>query len=129
MIEEAERDAARLARMIQSGEELDWLARREGREKFFADRLVNHALRDCFKDFTEEAERLVKPLHRKDPRTDWDQLVDLRQRAHHVYYHLTNEQLWRFITTELPRYLRRLRRIRFEKNPTKRPGTRSDSRS
>ena len=114
MTEESEREAARLARTVQSGVELDGLARREGRERFFSDRLVNHALRDCFKDFTEEAERLINSLHREDPRTDWEHLVDLRQRAHHVHYHLTDEQLWKFTVTELPRYLRRLRRIRIE---------------
>lgn len=105
-------DAERLRRMIDSGDELMYFSR-EGRAAFVGDPKLNHAIRDCLKNFTEEAEKLVRPLRRADPRVNWSDLVTLRQSAHHTYYRLTDEQVWEFIQNELDRYLRHLRRIRF----------------
>jgi uncharacterized protein with HEPN domain len=110
-MDEGSRNEERLRRMINSGEELLYFSR-EGREAFFSDRKTNHAIRDCLKDFTEEADKLVKPLRRANQRIDWEELVELRQKAHHRYYRLSDEDIWDFVNNALDRYLRALRRLR-----------------
>lgn len=112
MKDAAEEHRTRLARAIDNGERLQWARDQVTREEFDRDWKVNGAIRNRLKDYTEEMERLGKPLRHADPEMEWSRLAALHQRAHHVYYDLPNEEVWRYLVRDLDRDLRRLRKVR-----------------
>lgn len=101
----------RLDRMIESGEAVLEYAQ-AGRRTFLSDHELYDAIMWRLSNFTEEGDKLWRPLSRDNPRIDWKELTALRQRFHHGYAALLPEQVWEFIDQKLPRLVSNLRRAR-----------------
>lgn len=102
-------NSVRLDRMIESGEAVLEYAE-AGREKFLRDRELYDAIMWRLSNFTEEAEKLCRPLSRVNPHLNWRKLTAWRQRFHHGYAAIEPEEVWRFIDQQLPRIVSNLRR-------------------
>ena len=101
----------RLNRIIESGEAVLEYAR-AGRRTFLSDQKLYDAVMWRLSNFTEEGDKLWRPLSRENPRIDWRELTALRQRFHHGYAGLVREHVWEFIDQMLPRLVSNLRRAR-----------------
>ena len=98
-------------RMIESGEAVLDHAK-AGRRAFLEDSELHDAIMGRVWNSTEEAEKLHRALARENPRIDWRELTQLRQRFHPGYASLLPEDTWEFIDRRFPRLVSPLRKAR-----------------
>ena len=87
---------------------------RRGRSVFFdaenpdTQRLVEAEMRKAFESLNREGDRFFS----ENPSLDRSRIVEVRQALTHDYADVDPAELWRMVTVEAPRLLRRLTRAR-----------------
>jgi uncharacterized protein with HEPN domain len=116
MTSKSERDRLKVTAMIQAAEE----AKHDsavGRETFLEGGLTQKAVLLDLIHFTESAEKTSAALKERNPRIPWERLSALRNRGLvHEYASVDLEDVWDFVTAELPRIRRQLDRVVYPKD-------------
>jgi uncharacterized protein with HEPN domain len=110
--------------MLRYANAIDRVVRR-GRDEFFdPEELRNRATVEHYLELLGEASGAVgRSLRNSNPEVPWGSLARFRFDSAHPYDDeakpVNYEEIWRFVTDELPKLARRLRAVKL---PTERPG-------
>jgi len=108
-----ERDRLRVAAMIEAAGEAK-LDSSEGKATFLEAGKTQKAVLLDLIHFTESAERTSHGFKLKNPTIPWDRLSRLRNRGLvHDYTEVDLEDIWAFVSIELPKIRKRLDRAKF----------------
>ena len=109
----AERDRLRVAAMIEAAGEAK-LDSSEGRSAFLERGKTQKSVLLDLIHFTESAEKTSPGFKHDNPGIPWDRLSRLRNRGLvHDYAEVDLEDVWAFVSVELPKIRDRLDRVKF----------------
>jgi uncharacterized protein with HEPN domain len=78
------------------------IARRTGRERFLADRAMQHAVVRCFTVIGEAASRVSDATRRALPQIPWAETIALRNVVVHEYRRIDYARIWTIVDADLP---------------------------
>ena len=99
------RDEAYLLDMLLAARKVRQFSQGVTWERFQADELMQNAMMMCIQQIGEAARKVSREFQEAHPEIPWREIVGMRHRLVHDYFHIIPEKVWEVVERDVPAIL------------------------
>ena len=96
------RDDAYLLDMLLAARKICDFTQGVSRERFQQDELMQHAIMRLIQIIGEAARKVSQELRQAHPEIPWRQVIGMRHRLVHEYFHIIPDKVWEVVERDIP---------------------------
>jgi len=96
------RDEAYLLDMLLAARKVRQFSQGVTWERFQADELMQNAMMMCVQQIGEAARKVSREFQEAHPEIPWREIVGMRHRLVHDYFHIIPEKVWEVVERDVP---------------------------
>jgi uncharacterized protein with HEPN domain len=98
-------DEIRIRHMIEAANTMQGFIAERKRSDLDTDQMLSFALARAIEIIGEAASKVSPETRSATPFVPWVQVIAMRNRLIHAYYHIDNDVIWKTVTEEVPELL------------------------